>query len=596
MQKIYKEDLVDLINDIQHPIWIYDIHTSKILSVNKTAVKLLGYSVEEFRNMTILDIRSSEELNYYEKFGTWKSYSMGLNDYYKLRKKDGSELFVEIKRKVITYNKHDAILSTGYDLTQRINSELKLKESEERFRVSQEISPDGFTIMNCLRDDSGEIIDFIWEYVNPAAAKIMGKTVEELTGARLLEKLPGNSKELFNLYIKVVRTGESHDLEIEYNSENINGWFRNVAVKLGEGIAISFNDITERKKHQAAIEQINKEMRDTVERISDAFIAIDKNWYITYANNTALKIMNIDRSVMGKKVMDAIPPVNMKITLMEYVKKAMNYQEPQIFDYEEKLTDRWYRISVYPSPDGVSIFALDTTVSRAYEEQLLNSLNEKETLLKEVHHRIKNNLQIIVSILNLQSFYIKDKESLEIFRQSQNRIRSMALIHEKLYRTETLSSVNLENYIADITKYLSETYSLGSEKINFIFDMDNIELDSNTAISFGLIVNELISNSIKYAFPESRRGNIKITARLKNSDMIFEVWDNGRGFPAEIDFKDTNSLGLQLVNTLVEQLQGKLELDTSSGTLFRITMLHKKENASHREKEEKRIKHSVVKI
>jgi len=569
MQNLYKEDLVDLINDIQHPVWIFDLESLRFLTVNRSAVMLLGYTQEEFLAMTIKDIRSEYEVSYYEANQQWRIYTIGVNHFQKLRKKNGSEIFAEVRYKDITYKESSAKITTMYDLTDKINYELRLRESEERFRISQEISPDGFTIMRSVRDKDGSIINFEWEYVNPAAVKILRIPAEELIGAKLLDKLPGNSLELFELYKEEVNTGKPHDLEIKYNADNIDGWFRNMTVKLRDGVAVSFHDITQRKLQQQEIQKKNRDLNNVLERISDAFVAMDREWRVTYLNYTAMKIFSTDESILGKNFWDAFPIYKGTNFYLDSV-RAMQQQEAKVIDFEGILTPRWYKISVYPSQEGVSIYAVDITLSKAYEEHLMSSLKQKETLLKEVHHRIKNNLQIIISILNLQSHYIQDPQALEIFRQSQNRIRSMALIHEKLYKSDNLVLINLENYISDIVKYLSATYGVRKDLISIQLDIEQIHLDSNTAISIGLIVNELISNSIKHAFSSQKKGKIVIQAWRKGNNMNLSVSDDGKGLPFDLNNNHTKTLGLQLVNTLISQLNGTLEYENQSGAEIKI--------------------------
>jgi two-component sensor histidine kinase len=141
---------------------------------------------------------------------------------------------------------------------------------------------------------------------------------------------------------------------------------------------------------------------------------------------------------------------------------------------------------------------------------------------------------------------------------------------KRLYSAENLSSINLGNYVIDIVKYLKNSYNITDERINVIFDMENIELDSNTAISFGLIVNELVSNSLKYAFEPENKGTVNIRAKMNDNKILFEVSDNGKGFPGDFDLNEANSLGLQLVNTLVDQLNGEMELESNPGTKFKL--------------------------
>ncbi|MGB8316906.1 MAG: histidine kinase dimerization/phosphoacceptor domain -containing protein [Ignavibacteriaceae bacterium] len=206
------------------------------------------------------------------------------------------------------------------------------------------------------------------------------------------------------------------------------------------------------------------------------------------------------------------------------------------------------------------------------QEQINNSLKEKVVLLREIHHRVKNNLQVISSLLNLQSGYISDKKSLEVFRESQNRVRSMALVHEKLYRSKSLNKIDFSDYINSLAKDLFNSYSIENKRINFISDFDGTFLEIDTGILCGLIVNELISNSLKHAFPNGRKGEIYISIHINSENKYGLTFkDNGIGFPDKIDFRNTDSLGLQLVTSLTSQLGGEIELKRNGFTEFEIT-------------------------
>ena len=205
------------------------------------------------------------------------------------------------------------------------------------------------------------------------------------------------------------------------------------------------------------------------------------------------------------------------------------------------------------------------------EERIKVSLVEKEVLLKEIHHRVKNNMQIISSLLRLQAGYIEDKTTLNILNTSQNQIRSMALIHEKLYQSEDLGQIRFDEYIRELTSHIVRSYGIDPEVIELKIQAHRILLDIDTAIPCGLIINELISNSLKHAFHPGDEGQICIDLHsLNQNGFQLTVSDNGVGFPRGLDFRDTQSLGLQLVNTLVEQLEGSIDLDNGKGTVFRI--------------------------
>ena len=217
---------------------------------------------------------------------------------------------------------------------------------------------------------------------------------------------------------------------------------------------------------------------------------------------------------------------------------------------------------------------------RNHTETLQNSLQEKDVLLKEIHHRVKNNLQIISSLFFLQSCNIKEEEHLSIFRDSQNRIKSMALVHEKLYQSEDLSKINFSEYVQNLSSYVHQTYGDKENNIRFIFDLDDIFMTIDTAIPLGLILNELLSNAFKYAFrgqPIENEVNKIITIKSKkiNEQFIFEVSDNGIGLPAGFDIQNCESLGLKLVTNLAHQINGELKIESLFGAKFTIAIGHK---------------------
>ncbi len=208
------------------------------------------------------------------------------------------------------------------------------------------------------------------------------------------------------------------------------------------------------------------------------------------------------------------------------------------------------------------------------EDEIKASLREKEVMLKEIHHRVKNNMQVICSLLNLQSRYIEDSHALSIFMESQNRIRSMALIHEKLYRSQDLASIDFPGYIETLLIELERTYGVNPNKIELNVKVKDVSLSIDNAVPFGLVINEIVSNSLKHAFPESMNGKGCIDIQLKenkNNQIWMKISDNGVGIPEDIDFRNTDSLGLRLAVILVEdQLKGSIEMKRNHGTEFVI--------------------------
>lgn len=218
----------------------------------------------------------------------------------------------------------------------------------------------------------------------------------------------------------------------------------------------------------------------------------------------------------------------------------------------------------------VAVFE-DITERKEYEAQLEESIKEKEVLLKEVHHRVKNNMQVISSILNLQSSYIEDETALTILRESQDRIKSMSFVHESLYQSKTLSEVNFSEYIQNISRNLFHSYGRPGGGINLVFNLEEVFLNLDTSIPCGLIINEIVSNSLKYAFQGRENGIITIEfSKLVDGKLKLIVKDDGIGLPDGFDIENAESLGLQLVTTLVTQISGIMEIDRNNGTSFNI--------------------------
>jgi PAS domain S-box-containing protein len=285
--------------------------------------------------------------------------------------------------------------------------------------------------------------------------------------------------------------------------------------------------------------------------------------------------------VIGKTVYDYIPKIHhniVKESLQEVARTGKNssYELEGIGPHGTKA---WYSTKVGPIKDQGRIVALmqitsDITERREAEKKIKVALGEKEMLLKEIHHRIKNNLQVITSLLNLQSRYIKNKEDKDMFKHAQNRIKTMALVHEKLYGSQDFMYIDFKEYIHSLSNHLFSSY-VSSSKIDLRITVENVLLDIDTAIPCSLIINELVTNSIKYAFPNSKKGRISIALNMRKKEYVLIVADNGKGLPENFDYRKTESLGLQLVCALTEQLHGKITLGKNKGTEFTITFRKK---------------------
>lgn len=337
-------------------------------------------------------------------------------------------------------------------------------------------------------------------------------------------------------------------------------------------VAIIGYDITEKKKTEEKIINQSAKLNAIFENSSHQIYTIDRDFKLTSFNElfakTTIKDYNVIASIgidMKQYAFDLTPAFHAQ----NFVKLHKEALKGKSLHIETKVIDQkgvvaYYLIYLDPIilPDSkvneVSYIAHDITDRKLAEKKIVESLKEKEVLLKEVHHRVKNNLQVISSILNLQRAYLKDTSSDNLFRELQNRVRSMSFIHESLYQTQDFSNLNFSEYLVNLTTNLKHSYLIEDENVEIEVKSDKLFLNLDFSIPCGLIVNELISNAFKYAFPNGRKGKINVNVKNLLNFVEIIVADDGVGIKPEIDIKNTESLGLQLVTSLVEQLDGEL--------------------------------------
>ena len=603
-------------------ILILDAESGNITDANPLVLALLGYSRDEVLGKNIRDLGVIGEKTLAEKTAAeLKTSGYSRYDDLPLKTKDGRDIAVEFTSNTYNVETQNVIQINLRNITERKQAEAALRESEERYRTLAEASPDQIFING--RD--GTI-----QYANPAALKLLHQSYDQVVGRQRSGFFPPEIFKTQEASLNTVfETGESFRAEEMIHAGRNELWVdaQLVPLKDGAGIVNSVlgiaRDVTQRKHAEEALKKTATLLNEVSEMAHAGGWEIDAFTKEVRWTNETYRIHEIlDGEKLELSRVISFYDLPERSFLETALQRCFDHGEP--FDLElpftsNKGTHLWTRVRGRAVNVGGTVVKLtgtfqDITERKTAEEtlkafsddlekkviertsdlgdvnrnllteigirlnaekQLTKSVGEKEVLLREVHHRVKNNLQIIISLLNLQSRSITDETTLSAFRESQNRVRAMALVHEKLYRSTDLSTIDLDNYIRFLAGSLLQFFGMKGKGITLRIDIRDIFLAIDTAIPFGLIVNELVSNSLKYAFPGGRLGDISLTIHRQDQLLTLHYKDNGVGIPAGFDWRNATSMGLRLVIILVDQLDGTIELDRSAGTAFTIVVKEK---------------------
>ncbi len=420
-------------------------------------------------------------------------------------------------------------------------------------------------------------------YVNSAAEELFGYSEEEIYKMGWRELVDNNDSQLpdFLEILSCSGNAKGELLLVKKDGSKFPGEIStNDFIDSNISISVSIvKDLSKRNKFMRELQMSEGRFRAVAESNVDAIIITDMNGTILFSNNSLEKIFGYsEEEIIGEQI-TILMPDRYKEGHLNGLKRYKIGENSAIGStrktngLKKDGTEVPIEMSFSAYKSGKEIYLSsvirDISEREKAEKKIKTSLKEKEILLKEIHHRVKNNLQIISSLLNLQKEYVDDEEALNVLLESQNRVKAMAIIHENLYQSNNLSYIKFDNYLEKLVSTLFYSYNK-NEQIKSSIDVEDIKLNIDTAIPCGLIINELISNSLKHAFNDEEKGLIKIIVKKHYDGYELIVYDNGMGFPEDIDFKNTHSLGLKLVNSLVDQINGQITMNQNQGTEFKI--------------------------
>lgn len=597
----------------------------RIVLVNSRTEEYFGYSRQDMLGQTVEFLmperfRANHQPQRHAYAHAPESRPMGSGrELYGLRK-DGTEFPIEIGLNPVNIDEGPFVLAAIVDITERKRTEAAYRESEERLRLLVEGVQDYAIFM---LDTEGRVASW-----NVGAKRISGYETSEIIGRHftcfyspedIADGKPNHE------IASASADGRYQEEGVRVRKDGSRYWANVVLTALRDtqgnlrGFAKVTRDITEKKRAEEKILQINSELErrvakrtqeleasnkrlqnelierrraeDEIERFFkmsvDMICIISAEGYLHQINPSFETTLGYTRAELtSRPLLDFMHPDDLEAARIELENLARGFSSIR-FENRFRCQDgtyRWLGWTAQPAPDGTFYaIARDVTARKRYEDQIAASLHEKEVLLKEIHHRVKNNLQVISSLLRLQADTLEDPAARESFLDSQRRVRSMALVHEQLYRSSGLANISMSEYIASLVNYIRRSYNDTWSTMTVKTDIADIALDIERAIPLGLIVSELTANSCKHAFkslPKDKTGTLWVKLATDDAgDLLLEVGDNGCGLPDDVDIDQPLSMGLHLVQSFVLQLHGRLTVQRRPHTLFSIVIPNKKSYA-----------------
>ncbi len=560
----------------------------RLVFVNPALAAMVGYTAEELLSFSAHQlqavIHSDDRAMFFQRFRD-RLQGKDVPEQYEFRavKKDGIVFWTLMSACRIVYEGRPAVQAAFVDISERKQLEETL--AAEHFKLLEYF--ENLPLLAYNVSFEGLILD-----CNRIAVKTLGyQDKSELVGRPLIATIyaPAFHEKARNLLARwkqvakltneelqiITRKGEVRDVLL--NVDTIYDLHGNPLYSISTQL-----DITERKRAEDALRESERRLKEAQAMggigdweydIHSKTLAWSDQTFNVYQRDRALGAPRPDEEA---KYYSA----EQNAILREYAARAIATGQSFQYDLQARLPggkEAFFTATMHTVKDeGGRVVKLigtvqDITERKQAEEQTKRSLVEKEVLLRELHHRVKNNMQIIASLLSLQARYLDDEQVKKLYRDSLDRIRSMMLIHERLYTSGNFAQIDFSEYVKDLARGLFRSYGIAHGDVDLEVDIHQVAIDMNAAVPCGLIINELVSNSLKHAFPAGRRGKIAIRMQAQDpARYSLIVSDDGVGLPADLDYRQTQTLGLHLVNTLVEQLEGRLDLRKEPGTQWRI--------------------------
>lgn len=543
------------------------------LEVSDRFCELLGYTREEMLERSFMDDTHPDDLqknenireritkSEYGEFETTKRYIT----------KSGESKWVYVSGALIKDKNGEPqyIVCYTHDVTAEKKSLAKIQESERMFRSLFEHNPHSVYYF----DTEGNFRD-----ANPKFEELSGYTSEELRGMSFSPFIAEKDMEKTWNNFQETLQGKTHSYEITgvtRSGERREARINSFPIIVGDEIVGVFGiaeDITESKEAKQKLQQNKKRWQHLVEDNPQP-VQVTRDAEIIFINEAGAKLYGAQsvKEILGRSVFDFCHPESLEKVRDRKEKLERGENLPKIADLMlQQLNGELRYVEVHSIPitykgkPAIQTVLHDVTDRKEKEEIIKTTLKEKEVMIKEIHHRVKNNMAVVSGLLELQTMSSENKEVNKILRESQHRIYSMAMIHEKLYQSESLSQIDFAKYIRELVSSINDTYNLESRDIEINYDIEEVILDVNKAIPCGLILNELVTNSYKHAFKGRESGSITIELNKEQDNVKLKVRDDGDGLPDDFKLEEEQGLGMTLVKTLQRQLDGELNFNHAS--------------------------------